>query len=135
MSSERDLGFLEGMIEGEGYIGLNKSKSIGCKRGFQWKPVVSISNDNLEILHKLRKICNGGYLITKNGKKREFRIASNKIREILPRLNFVNKKKQASLILKSLEMLEQNKRKKNFEKSFNDKKLEEIHYEIKRLNS
>ena len=36
MMSERDLGFLEGMIEGEGYLGLNKSKTkrLVYKRGF-----------------------------------------------------------------------------------------------------
>jgi hypothetical protein len=135
MISERDTGFLEGMIEGEGYIGLNKAKNIDCKRGFQWKPILSISNDSLEILHKLKKICDGGYFISKYGKKREFRLSSNKLREILPKLSFVNKRKQATLILKALKLLETNRYRKNSERSFNDKELERIHKEIKKLNS
>ena len=137
MISERDLGFLEGMIEGEGYLGLNKSKTkrLVYKRGFQWKPVLSVANDDVRLLIKLKEICKGGFLARKGGRKREFRLTSGKIREILPQLRLIGKKAQAELLLETLELLEENRHKKNSEKRDNDPRLEEIYEEIKRLNS
>jgi len=134
MASERDLGFLEGIIEGEGYIGLTKIKNRTSRKGFQWKPTLSVSNDSFELLRKVKKICNGGYFITKQGKKREFRISSNKMREFLPQLNFVNKRKQVKLVLRALKLVDENRHRKRSEKFLNDGELERIRSEIMRLN-
>ena len=137
MMSERDLGFLEGMIEGEGYLGLSKSRGrrLVYKRGFQWKPVLSVANDDVRLLIKLKEICKGGFLVRKGGRKREFRLTSGKIREILPKLDLVSKGLQAELLLEALELLEENRHKRNSEKRDNDPRLEEIYEEIKGLNS
>jgi len=134
MVPERNLGFLEGIIEGEGYIGLAKNKNRTSRRGFQWKPILSVSNDSFELLCKVKEICQGGYFINKGNGRKEFRIGPNKMREFLPKLNFVNKRKQARLILRALELVNQNRHRKKSEKFLNDPELENIRLEIMRLN-
>ena len=96
---------------------------------------MSVANDDVRLLIKLKEICKGGFLARKDGRKREFRLTSGKIREILPQLRLIGKKAQAELLLEALELLEENRHKRNSEKRYNDPRLEEIHEEIKRLNS
>ena len=114
--NDRDRGWLEGLIDGEGslilrfYIGKTKKKSGKVYFGKDnVSPILSISNNELEILERAREIIgNGGYIISKNsynGKTNyELRYGSNLLRELLPYLRFTSpaREKKRLLILEYL---------------------------------
>jgi len=59
--SDFDRGWLIGLLDGEGWIGLLKMKDSKSKLGFRLKPIISVANANRELIEKAQKIL-GGYI-------------------------------------------------------------------------
>src|SRR5207245_271492 len=100
-------GFLEGIIDGEGSLGLIKYESGGRTH---WTPYCAISNTNMAILNKIKKITGGN--IYSNGNEAntnwhkcyEIKIPRNILRQILPQLNLC-KSEQKTLVTRALELV------------------------------
>jgi hypothetical protein len=54
-----DRGWLIGLLDGEGWIGLLKMKNLKSKLGFRLKPIISISNANRELIEIVHKLLGG----------------------------------------------------------------------------
>ena len=112
----RDLGFLEGLIDGEGSIGLRKTKRVYARRGFVWAPILSIANTDKALLEKAQHLLGGS--LQKEDRERDpnkrqcYRlvVASNGMRSMLSRLRLVTKETQRLLALEALAVLHQGHR-------------------------
>lgn len=134
--SERELGWLEAAIDGEGTLTLHRNKySRPVKRGFAWVPRLMISNTNLEFLNRARAIIGGGS-IQSNRRKTPRKtcyalvVTSNPMRLILPQLRLIIKERHRVLLLEALALITQVRP----VKPEADARLEEIYQEIRRLN-
>lgn len=106
-----ELGFIIGLIEGEGSITLSRGKSTIFKQGFSLCPRFYITNTNLQLLSEAKKIISGTIFKekSKNSKHRDkYRLTLDglKVRsflvEILPYL--ITKKKQCELAIKYIDI-------------------------------
>lgn len=98
-----DIGYIAGIIDGEGTITLTKDKE------FRY-PVISVASCTLSILEELRRICGGGVISSKKTYKPthspswnwkiERRRAIAVLEEVTPYLHEPKKKARAELILK-----------------------------------
>ena len=112
--TERELGYLEGLIDGEGEIALSKQKSR-CKKGYPcYIPRVAIYNTNEEVMKHIQKVLNGGtfaplkYANWESEWKTEYRYLMTRplMRTVLPEMNLIIKEKQRLLLVDALEILE-----------------------------
>jgi len=136
----RRIGWLEGMIDGEGSLSISKNKTKECKRGFSYRPRLSFGqSDNfsipeiIRIVFKLTNLENVGKNTRTYEKwKTQNRIwfESNILRKLLPQLKLIIKEKQRLLMIEFLDLISKNK--KGF--TINDDRLEEIYLEMKELN-
>jgi len=120
--TEREKGWLEGIIDGEGCISIGKSKSKSSKQGFFWNPICVVSNTNLKICEKVKELfsdTNADYIggcIT----KRQPKLGNSKIiytfsakrysmKYILPQIKFIAKERQREIVIKAMDILEKYK--------------------------
>lgn len=105
--------YLGALIDGEGSIFITKSTRKKSSIGFSYVPVVNISNNNVEILRKVRKIVGAGCspCVEKprfgNRKKSYYvRFSASAIRQLLPQILdwLVVKRRQADLLLEFLKL-------------------------------
>ena len=136
--SERDLGWLEGFIDGEGTLGLYKARNPKIKRGFGWAPLLKVGNTHLGSLQRVSNLLGGGNIRKTNDDTRNpnwkpshsYDASSGILRRILPRLRLTIKEKQRILLLEALELLSaQSRRNVPY-----DVRLEEIYTTMKVLN-
>jgi len=143
------IGWLAGMIDGEGSISISRVKRKNYRRGYRFAPRLTISNSHKETImfvwDLVKKITgsNQGYVgktfSPTRGKKIIHCIAfhSNATKRILEKVKLKTKKKQKKLILEALNILEKNKhvchRTHNIPPE-NDKRLDEICDELHKLN-
>ena len=107
--SERDLGWLEGIIDGEGCLGLYSSPVSG-KNGprRRWLPLLTITNTNRAIIDRAKGIVGAGSVYRRKGVSERdkpffhYAIGANGLRSILPVLRLTAKEQQRLLLLEAL---------------------------------
>jgi hypothetical protein len=138
-----ELGWLSGIIDGEGNLGLFKETRKNFKAGVTYKPRLNISNTDINIINKCRDIIGYGSIIPHNHKKRIsigqkpcwiLDVSSNGLRDLFPKIRLIAKEKQKQLLLKAMVILSNHKGKKNPRTDAEIKRLEIIYLEIRRLN-
>mgnify|MGYP001562922876 CR=1 FL=1 len=132
--SERDWGWVEGMIDGEGCLGLYLKKYNESGRA-GWAPRLVISGTNLEMIKEAKKILGGKGHITSfcHAPARpcyNLTLTPVPLRDILPKLKLKGKQRQCRLVLEALELLKEHVA----YHTPNDKRLKEIRKELMRLN-
>ncbi len=138
---DRELGWLEGMIDGEGCLSISRNKSRELRRGFSYRCRLSFGQTDpysipriMEIISKLTGLKYVGkirHLPSETHKPQErIWFEASVLRCLLPQLRLTVKERQRLLILEMLEILKQNKK----GKLVNEKRLEEIYREVRRLN-
>jgi hypothetical protein len=148
--SEREIGWLEGIIDGEGYLGILKSKAKKCKEGFYWNVKLSIANTNLEICKKTQNLFSkydyvGGSITKQTPKIKNskviyiFNAKIGAIRNILPLLHLIVKERQRQILLEALDVKEKYRISEIYGKgggrpSDIEKKMETLYQETKTLN-
>lgn len=140
MTSDRSIGWLEGIIDGEGCLMLNRRKYIGSKE-FNYLAVLTVGSTTKCILERVQAIIGEGSIRlsspsgTRLGKKPFFiySLNPNGLRRFLPLARFVLKEPQRLLLLEALQIT------KRGQNQFGDRsryaRLKQIYEEIRRLNS
>lgn len=110
--SPTEAAYFAGIVDGEGTIGLYRTKRSASTGGHRIMPMLAASNTNFLLLEWLRNACGNGILSLqcknqphqKNGYC--IRFTSNQIRHILPQIlpYLVIKAEQARLMLQFLEV-------------------------------
>ncbi len=105
----RELGWLEGIIDGEGCLSLYKTS-----KG-HWVPYLSITNTDQRILQKAKMILRGAGVVsgtsaTHHADKTwkpmfQMKVCSNGLRVLLPKLKLVAKERQRLLLIRALGVL------------------------------
>lgn len=124
--SDFEKGFLAGMLEGEGYLGITKSRKKSLSRGWQFTVRITIANTNKELLEKCRSMLNGLGVVgvsRKNTYKTRvsrnwavcytlavyrYRDIEKLLQQLLPHL--VSKRKKAELLLEFIKLRKQARR-------------------------
>ncbi|MFH1229371.1 MAG: hypothetical protein V1678_03020 [Candidatus Aenigmatarchaeota archaeon] len=100
--TEYEKGFLEGLIDGEGSIEFSRHRVYGngdntvSKSGFNWRIRMSIFNNSLKLLEKVKAISELGFIIRKTDKNYELRYGPKALREMLPQIKLVIKERELS---------------------------------------
>jgi hypothetical protein len=145
--SERDKGWLEGIIDGEGCLSLRK-RNRKKQKNFQWQIIFSISNTDLRVCEKIKKLFTnenyiGGSIYQyqpKNKNSKMINIFNVKIyamKKMLPLLKLISKDRQRQIFIEVLNILENSRintvgyyrRPKEI-----DNKIENLYKEIIMLN-
>lgn len=128
-----ERGFIEGIIDGEGYLefskqGVSKNENSRTKSGFVWRSRLSISNNSLKLLNKVQRICGKGFIVKKPKGNYELRYGSNVLRKLLPQIKLVVKERKRRVLTKALSIITfgRNQYTENY-----DKKLEKLLVEFK----
>jgi hypothetical protein len=136
--------WLAGVIDTECSLGLYKRPAYErerVKRGFVWAPVLRCASTTPSLLEQIKRICNGGAInqqpfqsVVRKPQK-QFRLSSNGLRRILPKVLpfLIVKRRQAELLLEALSLLHLGNNQWTG-KPCNDERLEEIYQELRRLN-
>lgn len=105
--SKTQAAYIAGVIDGDGYIGLSKKRTLDQRSGYSYRPVVSVSNTKVELLFWLEQITGVGSICAMKrsnlAHKQAFiwqtwsQRAADILRLILPYL--ILKKKQAELMV------------------------------------
>src|SRR5439155_293386 len=56
----RELGWVAGIIDGEGSLKLYKPKDITCRRGFRWQVSLRITNTDPKVVETMKSLIVGG---------------------------------------------------------------------------
>ena len=144
---EREIGYIAGMIDGEGSIFLWQNVTTKAKirkTGYYYHPVVTITNCNLDVLKYLQNMIGGRIQIKKPIGNRKVGYAlilgSNYIRKLIPLMENVLliKSKQLQLMKEyiSLIITKDNKKYNRYNPPSKDnlKRRDEIYFELKQLN-
>lgn len=135
----RDLGWLEGIIDGEGSISFTKSRACGTTtyRGFAWQARLAIGSTTEPIVLRARKIVGEGSVgksqhRTQFSTKPQYRflLANGGIRRLFPKLRLTIKDDHRKLVLEAVRLLSEHRQ----NHTPHDARLEEIYQEMKRLN-
>ena len=133
-----DIGYLSAAIDGEGHIGIAKSKSKG--KYISYGLTVRITNTDLLFLIRLRDICLGEGSIKPRVKDKtskkvayDYRIPTEFFRELLPRLSLTVKLQHASIARRYFGLVNSGyPRQKHTELEMGE--LERLYQEMKELN-
>ena len=138
---ERDLGWIEGIIDGEGCLGLYSSPLRPSKKNpkhtRRWLPLLTITNTNLAIINRAKRIIGYGSVhYRKPVHERDkpfyhYAIGANGLRYLLPQLSLTAKEKQRLLLLSALELVQSHDR---FHGTPNDQHLSVLEQTSKVLN-
>jgi hypothetical protein len=136
-----ELGYISGLIDGEGYIGICKNY---CKRSkkFGYVCVLSVANINLNALLYLKKVIGFG-VVGRDKKYKDrsvvyrYRINANNLRKLLPKLRLLIKDRDRLQVIEALDLLKKiNKNVNNLTKNlYIYSKLEEIYSSIRRRHA
>ena len=138
-----DLGYLAGMIDGEGSFRIDKidrrrAKIYDYYVGISYEPTVRVYNGNRGCLERLKNIVGGGKILSREPRGRNhsksywFIMSPNILRQILPVLKdyLTIKKDHCELVIKFLS-LTKNKNDKNYKRT---RILEVMRLELKNMN-
>ena len=134
--NERDLGWLEGIIDGEGYLGMWKAKSPFAKRGFTYMCQLTIANTNKDAIEKSKRLLDGGSIGFSRKDDPRWKDTwhlvahADVLRRVLPELRLTVKDAQRRLVLEALSLISAHTNRH----TPNDSRLEEIYNELRILN-
>lgn len=135
--SMRDIGWLEGILDGEGALYMYKNRKDDCKRGFQWIPCVIIESTSQKMIERVYHIIGIGCCVyeqhRRNGRKTTWtcRLRKNGITQTLPKLRLTVKEPHRLLLIEAAKLIEEHR--SGF--TPNDRRLGEIYHQLKVLNS
>lgn len=106
---DRYLGWVAGIVDGEGHIGLGKQKQNGCRR-YNYHPTIHVTNTNYEILNELEKLTSLGIIdyhnhtLDKYKKVGRWRLRKDEQKVFLPIIlpYLIGKALQAELLIEYL---------------------------------
>jgi hypothetical protein len=135
--------WLAGIIDSDGSIFLTKEPRLELPRKFSWRANIFITNTYKQFITFIHELFKVGNIQTYNNKQPHHRQAyrlrfqANAMRQILPKIYpyLIVKHKQAELMIEALNLLYENRH--HFGKgkrAINDKRLEQIYWEIIALN-
>ena len=106
--SEAEKGWIAGIIDGEGCIGLYKGFKDRDRRRWQWMAVIQIGNTNKPLLLHTKQLCHAGALCSNGKSGYILRISSAKavaniLTEVSPYL--VAKEDQGNLLLEGAKII------------------------------
>ena len=106
--SDYEKGFIEALIDSEGCLTINFLKQK-TSSNFRIRCLLEITNVNLEILQKARKIIGGNIILKKLKPPRKdvyvLHVSHNNLRKYLPLLDLIVKKRQKEIVLEVLKNL------------------------------
>ena len=132
--------YLAGIIDGEGCLTMYKEDTGSYGRGFQYHPLLRVSNTYRGLLEKLKKDFKMGFITwttNRNGNRKDvgnWSLNSNGLRELIPLIKpyiFV-KKKQLLCLEKALSLISSKQTAIQHKESYN--KLDKIYLELRKLN-
>lgn len=137
-----DLGYVIGIIEGEGTLCLTKVKKKRATRGYMYRSHVHIVNTCFEMIEKIQEITGLGWVSKPKKPKgnkqltKTIMFSANDQRQLLPKIYpyLISKKIQCKLLMEALELLKQNKACPFEQIDKNHLRLDEIYYEMWVLN-
>jgi uncharacterized protein (DUF1778 family) len=109
--NEYEKGWLEALFDGEGSLSLSYGKQKTSDRP-RIDIRMDISNTNLEILEKAKKIMGGGSISSftsfNDNRKKRYRLCvrTKIIRNILPQLDLIVKREQKKLLLEAASLID-----------------------------
>jgi len=143
--TERELGYLEGILDGDGTITLCRQKrkrnwgDRSYLKNYSYYPLVQISNTNIRILQRVKELLGEGTIapskwIAEHRPKSKipyrYLMTRSLMREILPQISLVAKEVQRLMLIDALEIL----KRKVHERDYGIEVLEAIYQEMKRLH-
>ena len=131
-----ERGYLSGIIDGEGTIGLYRRKRWDAHgQGFAWRLELRVHNTFQPLVQRVGSIAGQGKVSMSRPARKphhkdgwEWRGGGDTLRWLLPQLELVAKKRHRVLALETLSLLENNRNGKNNER------ITEIADELKMLN-
>ena|SRR3990167_3923767 len=135
--NERDLGWLEGIIDGEGCLMLGRCHRVRGKTGkkyISWLPILTITNTDMRIIERAKEIIGCGSIVahpmSSPNWKQAYRLTinSNGLRRLLPMLELVGKQGQRNLLLEALRSIGKGRN------HTDHPKVQRIYIEIRKLN-
>ena len=116
--TDRELGWLEGLIDSEGAFTISKqiNRPHKYRDGRTWKVRLAIGNTNYPFLEHAQELI-GGCIFRKSRGKRvgnwkpcyELQVYSTDLRRLLPKIELIVKEGQRSLVLEMLDILQRRK--------------------------
>jgi hypothetical protein len=112
--NEYELGYLAGMIDGEGTFGIRRKYNPAIrkdrKRGYSWEYYVAITNTDYSVIIYLKELLGGGCIskpTLREGQKQTWRINfyPKILREVLPKLKLIIKEEHRLLFLVVLQIM------------------------------
>lgn len=143
--TERELGYLEGILDGEGTVTLCRQKrkrnwgDRSYLKNYCYAPLVSVANTNTKILQYIKDLLGGGTISPSKALARQrpkskilykYIMTRPLMREILPQLELVAKETQRLMLIDALEIL----KRRVHERRYGTEMLEAIYQEMKRLH-
>jgi hypothetical protein len=134
-------------IDTECSLGLYKrgqGPRVSVRRGFSWSPVLRCASTTPVLLEQIKLICKGGainnqpFQTVARKTQKQYRLSSNGLRYILPNVIpfLLVKRRNAELLLEALNIMGKIgfRAKRNQYTKIDEKRLEEIYQELRRLN-
>ena len=143
--TEREFGYLEGILDGEGTVTLCRQKrkrnwgDRSYLMNYQYCPLVAISNTDTRMLQYIKDLLGDGsinpvksLIIQRPKSKTVYRYVMTRplIREILPQISLVVKEIQRLMLIDALEVF----KRRVHERDYGTELLEAIYQDMKRLN-
>lgn len=142
MLTDYERGFFEAVLDAEGMLTLRRLKSRCYKAGHQFNPIGCIDNTNWMFLEKIKAMIGSGSICVhqkheNTNYKPSFRYTFPRavMREILPQLTLIVKKRQKEIVLEALALLSGHKGLGRGLKQEYTQRLEVLTDEIRTLNT
>jgi len=139
--SEYWLGYIAGIIDGEGSLSCYKAKTKKQKRKFYWRFRLRIGNTKYQLFKKLWELLGKKSFplqkYIRKGNRKPMYSASLKhqlIKKLLPKLKLIIKERNRLLVIEGLSILGEHWENRRSGYTPNDERLEEIFLELKKLN-
>lgn len=139
MPRQRDLGWLEGILDGEGSLCLSRRNRKNAIGGYIYVPLVSIVSTDIRLLERTKLIIGKGSISSARGIRRlgkrlafQYVITSRVIRNLFPLLRLTSKERQRKLLLEAVRLL--GKQRNQYTTKTHYDRLDEIYAEMRKLN-
>jgi len=143
--TERELGYLEGILDGEGTITLCRQKrkrnwgKHDYLKNYSYRPFVTVTNTDIRILQHVKELLGGGTIGPSKALARQrpkskivyrYIMTMPLMRDVLPQLSLVAKEVQRLMLIDTFEIFDR----RVHERGYGTDVLEAIYQEMKRLN-
>ena len=140
--TDKQLGYLAGIVDGEGCLTVTRERTKYYASGFKYSPVFKIVNTDLELLKYIQRLIGSGSIIQlkqrlQNRKQiYQLELYPNAQRQILPLIAPLLrcKKQQAECLIKLLTLTAGHHANHRYRKVDHSEKIEELYERIRPLN-